>query len=77
MRIKVFSPVDEHAGKPPVLELDDASVKYRVRVWHRDAWFELAVDSQNRLTLRQVDGRQLIVEPRASNEVRIDAEKWR
>jgi len=74
MRIKVFSSVDEHAGRPPTYEVVDAECKLRVRVWHGGHWYEIAPDQQNKLTIRAVGGGQLILKPRASNDVRLDVE---
>jgi hypothetical protein len=76
MRVKVYSHVDEHAGKPPLLDLNDGACKYRVRIWHDGAEYEIAPDSENKLVLHVVGGRQLEIKPRASNEVRISAERW-
>ncbi len=77
MRIRVYCAVDDHAGRKPKLALVDASNRYRVRVEHNGHEYELAIDSQNHLTLREPEGRPLIIQPRASNEVRINAEPWK
>lgn len=74
MKIKVFSSVDEHEGKPPAFEVADAECRLRVRVWHDGHWYEIAPDQQNKLALRAVGGGQLIIKPRASNDVRLDVD---
>lgn len=74
MKIRVFSSVDEHQGKPPAYEVADAECKLRVRVWHDGHCYEIAPDLQNKLTLRAIGGGQLIIKPRASNDVRLDVD---
>ena len=74
MKIRVFSLVDEHQGKSPAYEAADVECRLRVRVRHDGHCYEIAADSQNKLILRAVGGGQLIIKPRASNDVRLDVD---
>lgn len=77
MRIKVYRPVAERDGVPPQLDLDDTIGHYRVRLFIGDDVYEVSSDEPGKLALRQVDGKQINVQPRASNEVHVTSEPWK
>lgn len=76
MRIKVFSPVDELNGKPALLDVDDGLGHLRVRLLHNLQEYELGTNRNGLLILRAVGGNQLLIQPRASNEVQISVDPW-
>ena len=70
MIIRVSKSVDDVAGKPPALEVNDGACVYRVRVQHAGGHFEISVTNGGELQVRAIRG-ALAVEPRASNVVAI------
>ncbi len=75
MKIKVFSSVALHEGKPAAYELNDLSDVYRVRVAYNDETYELST-AGGILELRHVEGKQLIVRPAASNLIYVEVDPW-
>lgn len=76
MRIKVFSPVDELNGKPALLDVDDGLGHLKVRLLHNLQEYEIGTNQHGLLILRVVGGNQLLIRPRAGNEVQISADPW-
>ena len=74
MRIRVFDSVSHHNGKPDDLDIDRPHKL--VRITHGELTYELHEDSKGRLTMRQVDGRQISVAPLASNLIEIRTDTW-
>jgi hypothetical protein len=78
MRIRISSAIADMNHEKPAFEATNADLMLRVRVEHDGVKYELCVDRDNHLTLRALDGAVLVLEPAASNEMRIDARAhWR
>jgi hypothetical protein len=76
VKIKVFTYVDERAGREPLLDVDDAADHYRIRVKIGEDEFEVSADRDGRLVLRHPEGKQITVRPVGANEIRITADPW-
>ncbi len=75
MRIRVSTHMTDHLHQLSAFDLDDEQNLHKIELAHNSIRYEITVRN-GQIEFRDIEGRQLIVTPKAANLIGIASEEW-